>query len=146
MPNDVLVKQYQQDLSLYITEGSLVKCKTIETLQHEDSDDAAVVICDEFDYMIKNHAIVFKTVGSDTKLCGLAPVYHFKKKYLLSATYDNYDLTVLKQAFDVDGQNYHDCWSREEIAQGHRKHPFNANTIVRSTEKELEDGLLQQVA
>lgn len=73
-----------------------MKCKTIETLQHEDCDEAAVIICDEFDYMIKNHAIVFKTVGSDTRLCGLAPVYHFKKKYLLSATYDDYDLTVLQ--------------------------------------------------
>ena len=92
----MLVKQYQQDLSLYITEASSVKCKTIETLQHEDCDEAAVIICDEFDYMIKKHAIVFKTVGSDTKLCGLAPVYHFKKKYLLSATYDTYDLTVLQ--------------------------------------------------
>ena len=123
-----------------------MKCKTIETLQHNDCDDAPVIICDEFDYMIKNHAIIFKAVGSDTKLCGLAPVYHFKRKYLLSATYDNYDLTVLKQAFDVDGKNYHDCWSKEELAKGHRKQPFNANTIVRPTEKELEDVLLQQVS
>ena len=114
-------------------------------LQHEDNDEASVVICDEFDQMIKKHAIIFKTTSSDTKLYGMAPVYHFKKKYLLSATYDTYDLTVLKQTFDVDGQNYHDCWSKEEVAQGNRRQPFNANTIVRSTEKELEECLLNQV-
>ena len=142
MPNNLLVKQYQEDLSLYISQSSTVKCKTIQMLQHEDAEDTAVIICDEFDQMIKKHAIILKSTNSDTKLYGLAPVYHFKKKYLLSATYDTYDLTVLKQAFDVDGQNYHDCWSKEEVAQGHRKHPFNANTIVRSTEKELEECLI----
>jgi hypothetical protein len=49
VPNDLLVRQYQDDLSLYISESSSVKCKTIETLRHEDSEEAAVVICDEFD-------------------------------------------------------------------------------------------------
>ena len=49
VPNDLLVRQYQDDLSLYMSESSSVKCKTIETVQHEDSDETAVVICDEFD-------------------------------------------------------------------------------------------------
>ena len=62
--------------------------------------------------MLKDHAVVFNTSGSETKLSGLAPVYHFKRKYFLSATYDSYDLTVLKHTFDVDDLNYHDCWSR----------------------------------
>ena len=97
---------------MYIDDASRVKCKTIDTVQHEDTDSSTVVICDEFDEMLKDHAIVFKTNGSDTKLSGLALIYHFKKKYFLSATYDSYDLTVLKHTFDVDGTNYHDCWSK----------------------------------
>ena len=31
------------------------------------------------------------------------------------------------------------------MALGHRGQPFNANTVVRQTEKELEDSLLNQV-
>ena len=99
-------------MSLYIADASRVKCKTIDTVQHEDADSSTVVICDEFDEMLKDHAVVFKTSGSEPKLSGLAPIYHFKRKYFLSATYDSYDLTVLKHTFDVDDLNYHDCWSR----------------------------------
>ena len=99
-------------MSLYISDASKVKCKTIDTVQHEDADISTIVICDEFDEMLKDYAVVFNTIGSETKLSGLAPVYHFKKKYFLSATYDSYDLTVLKHTFDVDGPNFHDCWSK----------------------------------
>ena len=144
VPNELLVKQYQSDLNMYITDTSKVKIKTITTVQHEDTDSSTVVICDEFDEMLKDHAVVFNTVGSEAKLSGLAPIYHFRKKYFLSATYDSYDLTVLKNAFDVQEPNYHDCWSKQEIALGNRTQPFNANTVVRKTEKELEDCLLRQ--
>ena len=99
-------------MGLYIADGSRVKVKTIDTVQHEDTDNSTVVICDEFDEILKDYSIIFNTIGSDTKLSGLAPIYHFKRKYFLSATYDSYDLTVLKHTFDVDGSNYHDCWSK----------------------------------
>ena len=108
----MLVRQYQADLALYIADASRVNIKTIDTVQHEDADSSTVVICDEFDEMLKEHAIVFNKASSETKLSGLAPVYHFKRKYFLSATYDSYDLTVLKHTFDIDGPNYHDCWSK----------------------------------
>ena len=106
---------------------------TADALKLEEND-YSVAICDEFDLMMDKSAVKFKKLGAEVSLCGLAQVFHSKRTYMLSATYDYYDLKVLKLTFDVVGENIHDCWSKEEIVSGHRKKPFTSHTIVKPTE------------
>ena len=54
-----------------------------------------VLICDEFDLMLEQQAVNFGSYNGKKSIFGLPHVYHNKKSYFLSATYDSYIMKLL---------------------------------------------------
>ena len=54
-----------------------------------------VFICDKFDIMLEQQAVNFGSHNGKRSIFGLSHVYHSKKSYFLSATYDSYIMKLL---------------------------------------------------
>ena len=117
VPSPLLKKQMKQYLDLYIASPLASICTVSELKQEDKAPD--VFLCDEFDFMLENQAVTYeKSHDQKLVLCGLPPIYHSNRAYLISATFDQYHKKLLNQVFDIEANSIIEMKTVQEVSTG----------------------------
>ena len=143
VPDKISVSQFEGYTLAYCSEHiSTIRAKDLKSTHKSD-----VFICDESDLLLNKHVVSFAQLphSSLKELRGLGVIFHAKKTYFMSATYDAYEKKLLQQTFIYPESEIIVFENLLSLVSGVKQGDFDLKSEVEKEVPQLKSSLLSLV-